>query len=108
MYADYGENISEINELNNRDSCSIAVRIDSIDVRISDISYSDQIRGIQGAFPAPILTRVNVVDQNDKHILGLADVTKWLTIADVNQLGDQVSDVWQHMMEYHREDTLFQ
>ncbi len=107
MVADYGEDIVETNEMNNWDSCRIVVAIDSIAVRISDISYTDQIHGVQGDFPTPVLTRVNVVDQNDKHILGLADTTKWLTISDVTQLGDPVSDVWQEMLEYHREDTLF-
>ncbi len=106
VFADYGEDVSEMNELNNWDSCHIVVAIDSIAMRVSDISYTDQIQGVQGDFPAPVLTRVHVVDQNRKHVLGLADTTKWLTISDVNQLGDPVSDVWQKMLEYHREDTL--
>ncbi|MBN2031156.1 VWA domain-containing protein [bacterium] len=107
LFADYGEDVVEMNEVNNWDSCHIVVAIDSIAVRISDISYTDQIRGVQGDFPAPVLTKVHVVDQNGKHILGLADTTKWLTISDVNQLGDPVSDVWQKMLEYHKEDPFF-
>ncbi len=106
-FVDCNQNINEMSELNNWDSCGVVVHIDSITVRVSDISYSDRVLGVQGEFPEKILTRVHVVDQNNKHILGLADITRWLGIFDINQLGEIVGDVWQEVSEYHQEDTLF-
>ena len=104
---DAEEVIDESDETNNEDACSVVVGINSLSVRVSDVSLSDEIRGVQGGFPESVLTSVNVTDQNSLSVRQLADQTAWLRPSDTSESGALVGNIWQQVSEYHREQPSY-
>ncbi len=103
VMADMDDAISELSETNNYDTCDVSVRIDSLGVQISGISYTNQLKGVQGQFPNSVISMVTVIDQNLNPIHELADTDVWLGISDQCELGTPVGNVWQEIREFYRD-----
>jgi len=101
VHVDAFDDIPELNETNNEDDCTVTVGIDTLIVSVSDISLSDDIRGILGGFPRPVLTTVNVIDQNHRPVHRLANQADWLNRSEATELGPPVQDVWVRFHEFH-------
>jgi len=105
--ADWNNRFKELDETNNIDETSILVGIDSLIVRVSDVSLSDAVLGLTGKFPSPVFDYVNVMDQNYYAIPRLAGRGLWLGLQDQSDAGSPVGDIWQTLMEYHQENTAY-
>lgn len=105
--ADYKQLIAERNESNNEDDCQVLVGIDSLLVRISEITYQDSVDMMNGTFPGTVLSTIHVVDQNIRPIRTLARLNDWARIQDNCDAGGVVGDVWRQVLEYHEADTTY-
>lgn len=103
---DLNNDVEELLETNNWDNCNIRVGIDTLVVRVSDVSLTDFIRGKMASFPDPVLSSINVWDQNQNPIRDLADTTRYLGLTDVTQIGETVNTVWEALLEYHQNDPM--
>lgn len=65
------------------------------------------VRGLTANFPWPILSTISVVDSVGDIIPGLADTLRWLRPDEIAENGEPVRQIWQPVLEYHEEDTLF-
>lgn len=82
---------------------------DSVTVSVSNISIGNQfsLRGLTADFPYPVLSTISVVDSRGNPIFGLADTSRWLGPEDVAQIGLPISEIWQPILEYHRDAPAF-
>jgi len=106
IIADYQDDISELDETNNQDTCTVQVAIDSIWIQVSDISFTDSVLNVQGRFPENILTSVNVLDQNGNPVPDIADADRWLTLSGVNHQGLPMESVWKKLTETHLDNPV--
>ncbi len=109
VVVDLDNSVHESNELNNVDTCDgVLVGVDTLIVDVKKVAISDdEILGRSAGFPNPVLTWVDVLDQNNNFIHGLASTTQWLSFSDRIQLDTTtlVDSVWNRIWEYHRTDT---
>ena len=93
---------------NNIDSTDVFIGIENLKVNISQITLADTVikdYPIVGGFPSYVLAYINVKDQNDNSVIGLADTSKWLKKNDIIQtLNVPVDSVWNQLLEFHRDD----
>ncbi len=80
---------------------------DSLNVQFESVSIQDTtvFRNLTAGFPYPVLSLITIKNQRGLYIHGLADTARWLTATDTTQSGLCVDDVWETILEYHREDT---
>ncbi|NUM68185.1 VWA domain-containing protein, partial [candidate division KSB1 bacterium] len=78
-------------------------------VSINNISIAGEVslRGKTGAFPAPVLSTISVTDRDGNLIKGLADTLRWLKPPDLAEIGRPISQIWQPLLEYHRDNPAF-
>ncbi|KAA3609246.1 MAG: VWA domain-containing protein [Calditrichaeota bacterium] len=78
---------------------------DSLKVTVNNpvIDGSLTIRGVTGSFPTSLLSTISVTDSAGNAVTGLADTSKWLAPDDFALNGRQIKDIWQPMLEYHKE-----
>ncbi|MDZ7410347.1 MAG: VWA domain-containing protein [candidate division KSB1 bacterium] len=78
-------------------------------VAINNISLAGEVslRGKSGAFPAPILATISVTDRDGNLIKGLADTLRWLTPPELAEIGRPIREIWQPLLEYHRDNPAF-
>ncbi|MCI0511651.1 VWA domain-containing protein, partial [candidate division KSB1 bacterium] len=84
----------------------VTVRYQAPEVTITHILTRGQInRGgvsMQGAFPEALFSYVNVVDQNNLPVHGLADSLRWLASDETTNVHVPFNTLWQPLKEYHR------
>jgi len=80
---------------------SLQITIDSVSIQNTTL-----YRGISANFPSPVLSLITVKDKNSRYVHGLADTSRWLSPSDTTQLGFLVDDVWDVLLEYHKENTM--
>ncbi|MCI0697358.1 VWA domain-containing protein [candidate division KSB1 bacterium] len=78
-------------------------------VRVNNIAIGGEysLRGLTGFFPHPILTTISITDQNGFPVAGLADTARWLGPQDLAENGQPISQIWQQISEYHRDNPSF-
>lgn len=78
-------------------------------VRVNNIAIGGEysLRGLTGFFPDPILTTISITDQNGFPVTGLADTARWLGPQDTTENGQSISQIWQQISEYHRDNPAF-
>ena len=77
---------------------------DSLTVTINEIAIdSISVRGMNAAFPHPILAFVTVSDTSGNFVSGLADTADWLGPNDMAP-GGIISDIWTPLNEYFLQD----
>ena len=100
--------VRESGENNNEDECSyISVGIQDIHVRISDISITDKVPGLQAEFPDSVLSFVNVFDQNGNPVKTLGSLTDWIGGSTQTDQGNSVEDTWTQLLEFDRFNTSY-
>ncbi|MBN1781838.1 DUF11 domain-containing protein [bacterium] len=99
VVADELNEIKELREQNNQDSCTIQVGIDDLQMQISGIHFGQWLRNVQGRFPEQILTRVNVLDQNLHTVFGLANASQWIGTAQPAETGLPSGSHWSMLTE---------
>ena len=102
--ADFPDDIAELIETNNTDTCSVFIGITDIDLRIEHVSFAESYGGLAGSFPGIIFTRARVYDQNSNYIPLLAARGRWAGISDAADMGGTVGDIWVSMEEFHTLD----
>ncbi|NUM75037.1 VWA domain-containing protein, partial [candidate division KSB1 bacterium] len=78
-------------------------------VSVNNISIAGEtsLRGLTGAFPYPVLSTISVTDQAGNVVTGLADTARFLGPAEIAEIGAPVSQIWQPLLEYHRDNPAF-
>ncbi len=78
-------------------------------VRVNNIAIGGEysLRGLIGFFPNPILTTISITDPNGLPVTGLADTARWLGPQDLAENGQPISQIWQQISEYHRDNSSF-
>ena len=104
VYADYTQEVAELSETNNEDTCSVTIGITQVDLQIEQVSYLVSYNGINGSFPEHIITRARVFDQNNNYISDLASRASWAGTAGKADNGLTVGDIWYKLKEYHKGD----
>ncbi|MBN2102449.1 VWA domain-containing protein [bacterium] len=99
IVADQEDIIKELREDNNQDSCIIQVGINDLSAQISEINYRNPVRDKQAGFPVPILTKINVLDQNLHTVFGLADANDWIDHSQTAESGESVKNHWTGLNE---------
>ncbi|MBN2010420.1 VWA domain-containing protein [candidate division KSB1 bacterium] len=79
---------------------------DSLEVAVSNITINpaDSIRGLNAAFPNPVISTITVLDDIGNPVFGLADTSTWIGPNDINNRGDRIRDAWHPLAEYHEEN----
>lgn len=78
-------------------------------IKVSNIATQGELslRGLTADFPYPILTTITVIDSQQNYIPGLADTLRWLRTNDVAENGQLINEIWQPLLEYHRDNSAF-
>lgn|GEM_PF-3551767 len=103
---DYLNQVSEIDEDNNIDSILVRAKLQSLTTVVNNSTWSDRvsIRNRAPAFPEPIFSYIQIIDQNYHYIRGLADVNNWSSPDWVAPIGAEIRKIWNPIQEYHEED----
>jgi len=62
------------------------------------------LEGKNPNFPYPVLTTISIVDNQGNFITDLADTLLWLSPDDIAQIGLPISEIWNPIVEYHRDN----
>jgi len=78
-------------------------------VTVNNVAIANEIsiRGLTASFPSPVISTISVSDNQANVISGLADSARWLGPAEVAENGESISQLWQPILEYHRDDPGF-
>ena len=97
---DEDNEIKELLEDNNVDSCMLQVGISTLELQVGEISFRDRIREKRGGFPGTMLAKMSVVDQNSHTVFGLADQTRWIGLSETAEAGESAGNLWPVLNEY--------
>ncbi len=79
---------------------------DSIFINVNNpFTEKFSIRGLTSTFPYPILTTISVLDEQGKHISGLADTLDWIGPEATANNGRPVRDIWTPLLEFYQSDS---
>ncbi len=104
---DYLNQVSEINEYNNIDSILVRAKLQSLTTVVNNSTWSGRVSiwNRAPAFPEPIFSYIQVIDQNYHYIRGLADVNNWSSPDWVAPIGAEIRKIWNPIQEYHEENV---
>ncbi len=105
VFADNTLKIPELNEENNKHLQGVKVGVENFQVQISDVTYSESIQNITGYFHESILSRIQIIDQNDNPVKSLATFEQWVGPDDMTDINVAAKNVWTKFLEYHRHEV---
>ncbi len=82
---------------------------DSLAVAVNNVAIAGEysLRGFTANFAFPVLSMISVTDDSGNVVPGLADTLRWLGRNDNVESGAPISQIWQPLLEYHRDRPAF-
>lgn len=82
---------------------------DSLLIAVNNIAISGEfaLRGFTANFAFPVMSMISVTDDSGNVVTGLADTLRWLDRNENAEVGLPMAQIWQPLLEYHRENTAF-
>lgn len=96
VYADYANEIIEVEEIkNNIDSTVAKVQVSEVHLVTNElISFDPSVRNRTPAFPDNLFVYLSVLDQHDHPVHKLAHSIDWLAESGVTELNVPAKDIW--------------